>query len=274
MYFRIYGYANGNAGGTLRVDNLNIQGSVDTSGSGGWYIDSVSISDPACCSGTMSAPVANFTASPTNGVAPLNVTFTDTSTGAPASWAWDFGDSNTSTLQNPSHSYAAGTYTAMLIASNAGGSSTNTRVITAITPLASWQTYYFGSPGNPSANPNADPYGKGFSNTNQFLAGFNPTNTAAYPHIINIVTTNNDVTVIYLGANGDNSYSGGPTARTNVLECAAGTSDGSYSDNFVSAGQTNVLSGGNGSGTVTNMVDSGGATNTPSRYYRVRVLVP
>jgi hypothetical protein len=42
----------------------------------------------------------------------------------------------------------------------------------------------------------------------------------------------------------------------------------------VSTGQTNILSGGTGLGIITNMVDSGGATNTPSRYYRVRVLVP
>ena len=34
------------------------------------------------------------------------------------------------------------------------------------------------------------------------------------------------------------------------------------------------VSGGTGVGLVTNMVDSGGATNKPSRYYRVRVLVP
>jgi len=42
----------------------------------------------------------------------------------------------------------------------------------------------------------------------------------------------------------------------------------------VSANVTNILSGGTGTGTVTNLVDAGGATNTPSRYYRVRVLVP
>ena len=50
-----------------------------------------------------SAPTASFTASPTSGTAPLNVQFTDTSTGAPTSWAWDFGDGGTSTSQSPSH---------------------------------------------------------------------------------------------------------------------------------------------------------------------------
>ncbi|MFT7649704.1 MAG: PKD repeat protein, partial [Candidatus Poriferisodalaceae bacterium] len=38
------------------------------------------------------APTASFTASPTSGVGPLDVTFTDTSTGTPTSWFWDFGD--------------------------------------------------------------------------------------------------------------------------------------------------------------------------------------
>ncbi len=40
------------------------------------------------------------------GGAPLSVTFTDSSTGSPAFWAWDFGDGNSSTVQSPSHSYA------------------------------------------------------------------------------------------------------------------------------------------------------------------------
>lgn len=34
-------------------------------------------------------------------------TFTDVSTGTPTTWAWDFGDGNTSNLQNPTHTYAA-----------------------------------------------------------------------------------------------------------------------------------------------------------------------
>lgn len=43
------------------------------------------------------------------GVASLTVTFTDTS--AATSWLWDFGDGNTSTLQNPVHTYTrAGEY--------------------------------------------------------------------------------------------------------------------------------------------------------------------
>lgn len=49
--------------------------------------------------------------------------FEDTSTGAPSSWNWEFGDSSTSTAQDPRHRYAsAGSRSACLIASNVGGS--------------------------------------------------------------------------------------------------------------------------------------------------------
>jgi PKD repeat protein len=74
------------------------------------------------------APVASFTATPTNGNSPLDVAFTDTSTGSPTSWSWDFGDGTTSTQQNPTHRFTnTGTttrdFTVTLRASNAGGTS-------------------------------------------------------------------------------------------------------------------------------------------------------
>src|SRR3990170_6576233 len=59
-----------------------------------------------------SPPVADFSASPTSGVAPLIVNFSDLSAGSITSWAWDFGDLGTSTDQNPWHEYlAVGSYT-------------------------------------------------------------------------------------------------------------------------------------------------------------------
>lgn len=49
--------------------------------------------------------------------------FADASKGAPVSWAWNFGDGQTSNLQNPSHTYAAaGVFTAQLTATNEVGS--------------------------------------------------------------------------------------------------------------------------------------------------------
>jgi PKD repeat protein len=80
-------------------------------------------------------PTSSFTASPTSGAAPLDVSFTDTSTGSPTAWAWTFGDGTTSATQNPAHTYtAAGTYTAALTATNAGGSSTASNTITVSAP--------------------------------------------------------------------------------------------------------------------------------------------
>ena len=142
-------------------------------------------------------------------------------------------------------------------------------------PYTSWQTLYFSGSTLSSAG-NADPLGKGMSNTNQFLAGFNPTNAAAYLHITAISKTNGgtDVRVDYLGASGDNTYTGGPTSRTNVLEFTTGAGGNYNSNSFVSTGVINILSGGTGLGTLTNMVDPGGAIAGATRYYRVRVLVP
>ena len=73
-------------------------------------------------------PDASFTADVTGGTVPLTVQFTDTSDNSPTAWLWSFGDGDSSTLQNPSHTYSAsGTYTVKLTAANTGGSNTATR---------------------------------------------------------------------------------------------------------------------------------------------------
>jgi uncharacterized repeat protein (TIGR01451 family) len=52
----------------------------------------------------------------------LEVLFTDVSTNEPTSWAWEFGDGESSTEQHPEHAYAApGTYTVCLTAANDWG---------------------------------------------------------------------------------------------------------------------------------------------------------
>jgi PKD repeat protein len=72
-------------------------------------------------------PTADFAGSPTNGTEPLTVSFTDQSSGA-TSWSWDFGDGGTSTVQNPSHEYAAaGTYTVALTVTNSCGNDIETK---------------------------------------------------------------------------------------------------------------------------------------------------
>lgn len=89
---------------------------------------------------SLAAPVAAFSASTTIGKAPLNVSFTDTSTGSPTFWMWSFGDGNTSNKQNPENIYSKpGQYSVSLTVTNAAGSSTITKyyyigVVNSLTP--------------------------------------------------------------------------------------------------------------------------------------------
>lgn len=108
-----------------------------------WWFDTttqdVSVSDPSTA--TASKPVANFTAIPSSGQAPLKVQFNDTSTGSPTSWLWTFGDGASSTVENPSYTYnGAGTYGVTLTASNSAGSSSKTTSITVspVPPIANF----------------------------------------------------------------------------------------------------------------------------------------
>jgi PKD repeat protein len=70
------------------------------------------------------APVANFSAVSTsncNGT----ILFLDSSYNAPTSWHWNFGDGDTSNMENPSHTYASnGTYNVTLTVYNSYGDST------------------------------------------------------------------------------------------------------------------------------------------------------
>lgn len=78
---------------------------------------------------TEGPPTASFVGSPISGKTPHKVSFTDTSTGFPASWRWTFGDGGTSEERSPSHSYTvAGTYTVALTVQNEGGTDTLTRI--------------------------------------------------------------------------------------------------------------------------------------------------
>lgn len=97
---------------------------------------SVVVTDTNGCEGsdtvavtTANSPVAGFTF--TVGGAGLSYDFTSTSTGA-TTYSWTFGDGGTSTQANPTHVYAAGTYTATLIVTNACGSDTTTQSVTVV----------------------------------------------------------------------------------------------------------------------------------------------
>ncbi len=69
------------------------------------------------------APVADFSADVTSGSKPLTVKFTDQSVGSITSWFWEFGDGETSSDQNPSHTYTnGGDFTVSLTITGPGGS--------------------------------------------------------------------------------------------------------------------------------------------------------
>lgn len=88
----------------------------------------ITIAQTIAISATAQAPLANFTATPAAGCSPLVVHFQDLSTGNATSWSWDFGNGNTSTLQNPTATYfTTGNYTVSLTVTNTNGFNTLTR---------------------------------------------------------------------------------------------------------------------------------------------------
>jgi glucose/arabinose dehydrogenase/PKD repeat protein len=78
-------------------------------------------------------PVVVASASPRSGAPPLNVTFSSAGSqdpeGQPITYSWDFGDgSPLSTAANPSHTYAAGAYSARLTVSDGVNTSVSTPI--------------------------------------------------------------------------------------------------------------------------------------------------
>ncbi|MBI4164084.1 MAG: PKD domain-containing protein [Candidatus Aenigmarchaeota archaeon] len=90
--------------------------------------DFISVSDAG-------QPTANFQATPLSGTEPLSVQFTDFSQSVDGvtQWLWDFGDGQTSSEKNPTHTFAQNkTYTVSLVVKEADGGTSNsfTRTIT------------------------------------------------------------------------------------------------------------------------------------------------
>ncbi|MEA3499555.1 MAG: PKD domain-containing protein, partial [Candidatus Marinimicrobia bacterium] len=118
---------------------------------------------------------SNFTADVTSGTAPLEVQFTDESTGA-TTWEWDFDNDGTTdaTDQNPSYTYQdAGTYTVSLTISDGTDSDTETKedYLTVNTPVNS-EDY--------SIPLTADNWGKVFSGSLEVVNDGLKINTTGY----------------------------------------------------------------------------------------------
>ncbi|MEN8131625.1 MAG: LamG-like jellyroll fold domain-containing protein [Pseudomonadota bacterium] len=73
-------------------------------------------------------PVANFSATPLTGIAPLTVSFDDSSTGSITNRLWNFGNGASSTATNTLTSYTLpGTYTVNLTVTGPGGTDTEVK---------------------------------------------------------------------------------------------------------------------------------------------------
>lgn len=84
----------------------------------------VTIDEPVVPVTTISPllPVADFDANTTTGKTPLTVGFNDLSINSPGNWRWDFGDGESSDLENPVHTYSAtGMYSVTLTVTNQYG---------------------------------------------------------------------------------------------------------------------------------------------------------
>jgi beta-galactosidase len=151
-------------------------------------------------------------------------------------------------------------YTVTAVSTNGESTMSSSAGSTPLSAFQSWQMDYFGCTVCPQAQPDADPLGKGMSNTNQFLAGLNPTNSASVFRIISVLPLGNDIVVTWQTAGG----------RSNSVQVTTGDANSSYSNNFVDLpGSMTVMSG--SGDTETNYTDVGAATNATVRFYRVRL---
>jgi T5SS/PEP-CTERM-associated repeat protein len=261
--FRYYGTLTTNGSSSIltigTTPNTNGNYTVDISSNG--YVNLIVTGVVPSCTN----PVAGFAASSsTSGPVPLAVSFVDNTTGTVISNFWSFGDVGTATFTtqtNVTHTYnTPGSYTATLFATGCTAGSTSTGVVVnAYDPYAWWALNYFGCTNCSQALPGSDPLGKGISNTNQWLLGLNPTNSASVFRIISITAQGNGLWITWTMGSG----------KTNALQVTSGEANGSYSTNSF----TDLFTVTNTAGTVTNYLDVGALTNAPSRFYRVR-LVP
>ena len=73
----------------------------------------------------------------------FDVNFSDQSTNSPTSWNWDFGDGNTSTEQNPTHTFSStGEYNVCLTVTNSAGSNTDCQLVNIVSSTAALERDY------------------------------------------------------------------------------------------------------------------------------------
>jgi PKD repeat protein len=122
--YRIRVFSRSSASERAAVSGSEIAGSEEPRGSNPDTIVYMDVSDNPFTIAEP-APVADFSASPVRGAPPLEVRFTDSSSGTITNRLWDFGDGVTSDEKDPVHTYgSSGAYTVTLKVEGPGGSHT------------------------------------------------------------------------------------------------------------------------------------------------------
>lgn len=214
-------------------------------------------------------PVADFSAFPSSGGAPLPVVFTDVSTGNITLRYWNFGDGATLDAggTSVSHTYSRpGTYTVSLTTTGPSGSSVKTRgayvAATSVDTVGDgipdwWRAVYFGGDGKSTTADsvsNGDPDHDGADNLHEYLADTDPTDPVSLFRVRS-VSLDSGFTVYFQSS----------SSRKYTLYSAADLESGTWD---AVPSQTGV----SGSGGIDSLSDP--SPRMVRRFYRVGVQIP
>ncbi|SFC60780.1 Por secretion system C-terminal sorting domain-containing protein [Flexibacter flexilis DSM 6793] len=161
---------------------------------------------------------AGFTVSNAGICLSETIAFADTSKNIPTSWTWDFGDGSTSTLQNPTYTYAAvGTYTVSLTVTNAFGVSSAIQTVTVYPSIT--LTAISCTPNSTAPNASTGIFSVQFGNINKTSVGSTDqyqnyacsahtdlTMSMATPITIKTGTSQNESVRVWIDYNNNGSY--------------------------------------------------------------------
>ena len=191
----------------------NVTQTVTNAGGSNAITQPVTVTDP------VAAPIAGFSATPTN----LSVALTSTASGDNLTYLWDFGDGNSSTDPNPTHVYAvAGTYNVTQTVTNAGGSNAITQPVTVTDPVAAPIAGFSATPTNLSVALTSTASGDNLT----YLWDFGDSNSSTDPnptHVYAVAGTYN-VTQTVTNAGGSNAITQPVTVTDPVAAPIAGFS--------------------------------------------------
>jgi PKD repeat protein len=185
---------------------------------------------------TLSSLSAAFTYSPSSPLAGQMAQFTDTSSGAPTSWQWNFGDGTSSTAQNPGHSYpAAGFYDVSLTVTRGSESKIMNHTVTVV-PGASFDPSFTFSPTAPVAGQAVQFTDTSTGDPSSWLWNFSDgtTSISQSPNHAFNSTGSYNVSLMATNSSGSKSIS----AIVNVLPASMLTAAFTYSPSSPTLGQT------------------------------------